>query len=221
MMHFHYSHGYLQTAMTEVSVVYSDKHLLLVNKPEGLLSVPGRGPDKKDCVVSRLQADYPTVRIVHRLDCATSGLMILALNSEVHRELSRQFHDREVQKHYIACVAGEMASSSGSVSAPLICDWPNRPRQIVHSEGKPALTHYECLAREAGTSRVELKPVTGRSHQLRVHMQSIGHPILGDQLYASGPAREASQRLLLHASYLAVRHPVTNQQIEFYLDAPF
>jgi len=207
--------------IAEIEILYSDKQLIIVNKPAGLLSVPGVGPDKRDCVVTRLQPHYPTLRIVHRLDCATSGLMVLALDAQTHRELSRQFHDREVEKTYLAVVDGLLENDQGSVCEPLICDWPNRPRQIVHVSGKPALTHYLCRSRLLDRSRVELSPHTGRSHQLRVHMQFIGHPILGDTLYAPESARAASSRLLLHATALTFHHPETQQCMEFVSDAPF
>lgn len=205
----------------EVEQIYSDKHLVVVNKPSGLLSVPGRGPDKKDCVVRRVQQDFPTARIVHRLDCATSGLMVLALDADSHRELSRQFHDREVDKEYTACVWGLLPEDSGQVDLPLMVDWPNRPRQKVCDEGKPALTQYLCLARENDRSKVKLIPITGRSHQLRVHMLSLGHPIVGDRLYASEEAIQAADRLLLHASRLVITQPDSGQRLEFNHAADF
>lgn len=201
--------------MDDIELIYSDKHLVVVNKPSGLLSVPGRGPDKKDCVVRRVQLAYPTARIVHRLDCATSGLMVLALDADAHRELSRQFHDREVSKEYVARVWGQLQKEQGEVDLPLMTDWPNRPRQKVDEAGKQALTKYLCLSRDENSSRVKLIPVTGRSHQLRVHMLSLGHAILGDRLYASQEAIDAAERLLLHASYLAFSQPVTKERLEF------
>lgn len=211
--------------LDDINILYSDKYLLVVSKPAGLLSVPGRGEHKKDCLISRVMLQFPTARIVHRLDCATSGLMVVALTADSHRELSRQFHDREVRKRYIACVAGRVAHESGKVELPLMTDWPNRPRQIVHQEGKPALTYYRCLsfAELAGQAmtRLELSPVTGRSHQLRVHMQALGHPIVGDDLYADPITKTMSERLLLHAEYLAFSHPDSGQELEFELDASF
>lgn len=207
--------------MSGIEVVYSDKHLVLVNKPSGLLSVPGRGPDKKDCLVRRLQDSFPTARIVHRLDCATSGLMVLALDADSHRELSRQFHDREVDKEYIARVWGRVEADSGEVDLPLITDWPNRPRQKVDDNGKPALTKYEVLSRDTDSTRVKLTPITGRSHQLRVHMLSLGHAILGDQLYACEDAINAADRLLLHAGKLAITQPETGERLEFCHAADF
>lgn len=207
--------------MVEIDIPYSDKHLLIVNKPAGLLSVPGRGPDKKDCVLRRAQCSFPTARIVHRLDCATSGAMVLALDAETHRALSRQFHDREVQKRYIAWVSGVPQQASGDVREPLMTDWPNRPRQKVDPAGKSAHTRYLTLRIEEDRARMQLTPVTGRSHQLRVHMQTLGHPILGDEFYGDARSRSASDRLMLHAEYLAFKHPASHQHMEFELHAPF
>ena len=211
--------------MSDIEILYSDSNVIVVNKPEGLLSVPGRGPDKTDSVIARVQQFYPTARIVHRLDCATSGLMVLAQSADTHRELSRQFHDREVAKTYIAVVSGALDQSEGEVNLPLMTDWPNRPRQMVSEEGKPALTRYRLISESEDDgfhcSRVELTPVTGRSHQLRVHMLSLGHPILGDNLYATGAALSQSPRLLLHAQYLGFADPVTREPLEFRHDAPF
>lgn len=201
--------------MKEIELIYSDKHLVIVNKPPGLLSVPGRGPDKKDCLVRRVQDCFPTARIVHRLDCATSGLMVLALDADSHRELSRQFHDREVSKEYTANLWGHLPQTEGEVNLPLITDWPNRPRQMVSPEGKLALTKYHLIAEEQHGSRVKLIPITGRSHQLRVHMLSLGNPIIGDRLYAPEEAIAVADRLLLHASYLALVQPSTGERLEF------
>mgnify|MGYP000409084568 CR=1 FL=1 len=205
----------------DIETIHVDAHILVVNKPSGLLSVPGRGPEKWDCVVHRVQNRYPTAKIVHRLDCATSGLMVLALDADSHRELSRQFHDREVAKCYEAEIFGALEVEEGEVNLPLMPDWPNRPRQMVHEDGKSALTRYYCLTRSEGRSRVKLEPITGRSHQLRVHMLSLGHPILGDNLYAHEQALVASPRLLLHATYLCLHHPETNEKLEFNCYAPF
>jgi len=210
--------------MTEIEVVYSDNSLIVVNKPSGLLSVPGRGPDKKDCVIARVQRNFPTARVVHRLDCATSGLMVLAQSLESQRELSRQFHDREVSKQYIACVAGH-CPEEGEVNLPLMTDWPNRPRQMVSENGKAAQTFYrriDCYQLEGfDVSRVALTPVTGRSHQLRVHMLSVGHVIIGDNLYAQGRALDIVERLHLHAAKLKLTQPDSGEAMEFVSDAPF
>lgn len=205
----------------EIEIVYSDEELVIVNKPSGLLSVPGRGPEKADCLISRLQTSFPTIRIVHRLDCATSGLMVLALDADSHRELSRQFHDREVNKRYEALVYGYMENKSGEVNQPLMTDWPNRPRQMISQEGKAAQTYFQCISRSEHESRVVLTPITGRSHQLRVHMLYTGHPILGDNLYAHQNALQARDRLCLHATELSVKHPMSKDLLEFRNDAPF
>lgn len=203
-------------------VVYSDDALVVVNKPTLLLSVPGRGPDKQDSVVTRLARDYPWIREVHRLDWETSGLMLLARTQEDHRELSRQFREREVAKRYSAVVHGELGEEEGEVALSLRADWPNRPRQVVDQQGgKPSLTRWRRCAVAHGCSRVSLTPVTGRTHQLRVHMQALGHPILGDRLYAHQAALTASSRLLLHATWLSFSHPRSGELLEFEAKAPF
>lgn len=208
---------------TGLSVIHIDDDLLVVDKPAGLLSVPGRGADKADCLVARVQAEYPEALAVHRLDMGTSGLLILARSEAIHRQLSRQFRERQVAKRYVAVLAGQLADEAGEVELPLICDWPNRPRQKVDFEiGKPSLTRFRVIARDtiADTTRVELEPVTGRSHQLRVHMAALGHPILGDDLYG-GEAFGRAERLLLHAMDLALFHPSTAAFMEFHCPPPF
>ena len=215
--------AYLPPAHTGLDIVYVDESLLVLNKPAGLLSVPGRGEGMDDCLASRAQAEFPEALMVHRLDMATSGLLVLARGKEIHRQLSIQFQDRLVEKRYLAIVAGVLAHESGEIDLPLICDWPNRPRQKVDfTVGKPSLTGYRLISRDsaANTSRVELSPVTGRSHQLRVHMAALGHPILGDDLYG-GPAFELSERLLLHAMDLALPHPLSGTMLHFHCTAPF
>tara|TARA_R110002167_G_scaffold94177_8_gene251672 strand:+ start:432 stop:1052 length:621 start_codon:yes stop_codon:yes gene_type:complete len=205
-----------------IEIIYADEQIVVANKPHDLLSVPGRGPDNQDCLLHRLQPQYPTLRIVHRLDCATSGLMVLALDADSHRELSRQFHDRITQKRYIAMIAGSPQQASGSVELPLRCDWENRPKQVVdHQQGKHALTHYRVLEQRPDQARVELTPITGRSHQLRVHMQSMGHPILGDRFYADAAALKQADRLLLHAQQLGFNHPLSQQPLSFVAPSPF
>lgn len=205
--------------------VYVDDALLVFDKPSGLLSVPGRGPDKQDCLAARAQARYPDALVVHRLDMDTSGLMVMARGPVAQRELSKAFAARAVRKRYVAVVAGRPESPHegwGSIALPLICDWPRRPRQIVdHVHGKPSLTHWRVLAQDDATARVELEPVTGRSHQLRVHLAELGHPILGDPLYAPAAIRASSQRLLLHASTLGLAHPVSGEPLIFERPAPF
>lgn len=198
-------------------LIYQDPYLLVANKPAKLLSVPGRGPHKQDCLISRLQQRFGEALCVHRLDCATSGLMVVARDAHSHRALSRLFETRQIQKTYTALVAGLLATPEGRVELPLICDWPNRPLQKVdHEQGKAALTLFRRLELQPDRSctRIELTPVTGRSHQLRVHMRELGHPILGDEFYAPPAIQAQSDRLLLHASRLAFTHPVTGAALE-------
>jgi tRNA pseudouridine32 synthase/23S rRNA pseudouridine746 synthase len=203
-------------------ILYADDHILVADKPADLLSVPGRGEANQDCLIRRVQVDYPDALIVHRLDMATSGLLVLARGPEAHRTLSKAFADRTVSKSYVAMVAGEMADDQGEIDLPLITDWPNRPKQKVdHAIGKPSLTRYRVLGRNETTTRVELQPVTGRSHQLRVHMMSLGHPILGDVFYAPPDIAVASPRLLLHAESLDISHPETGKRMRFQVPAPF
>lgn len=205
-----------------LSIIYADDAIVLVDKPGLLLSVPGRGEDKQDSVVTRLSREFPGIREVHRLDWETSGLMLLARDRAAHSELSRQFREREVVKCYTAVVYGAPGDDAGEVDQPLRCDWPNRPRQIVDPQlGKPSKTLWRLVERGDSCSRMELKPVTGRSHQLRVHMQSLGHPILGDGLYAHETARTMATRLLLHASSLEFCHPLNERTMSFSSDVPF
>ncbi len=186
-----------------VDLLFANEELLLVNKPGGLLSVPGRGDDKQDCVIHRVQQHYPEALIVHRLDMATSGLLLLARGAVAQRRLSMAFEARRVQKRYLALLVGELAGTdAGEVNLPLSADWPNRPLQKIDLlAGKPSLTRYRVLARGAGQTRVALEPVTGRTHQLRVHMLALGHPIVGDALYGGG---QAGERLCLHACALSL-----------------
>ncbi len=270
--------------MTPLNVVHADEHLLVLDKPAGLLCVPGRGPDKADCLSARAQALYPDALIVHRLDMATSGLVVFALNDLVQRQLSQAFAERQVHKQYQALVAGtlqeggsqllgtELATGRDPVVAslgaelstassppmlstpdaspapntphaphthhaphapgwqaidwPLIIDWPNRPRSKVDLEtGKPSLTLWRTLAHELWqglpVTRVALRPETGRTHQLRVHMQALAHPIMGDRLYAPIPLAHAAPRLLLHAQHLQLHHPVTDKLLRLEAALPF
>lgn len=205
-----------------ITILYQDDDLIILNKPSGLLTVPGKAPEHKDSLINRVNVVFPTATIVHRLDMATSGIICLALNKSAHREISRQFQDRETKKRYIARVFGKLEPQTGSVDLPLICDWPNRPKQMVdHERGKPSLTYYEVLSYEENATRVALTPVTGRSHQLRVHMLSLGHVILGDRLYAHSEALAMAPRLQLHAQYLSFTHPITQEQLSFYCDPDF
>ena len=210
-----------------MDALYADDTLLVVDKPSGLLAVPGRGADKQDCLSVRVQARYPDALIVHRLDMATSGLMVMARGAAAQRELSKAFAARAVTKRYVALVAGRLeapADGWGVIDLPIIVDWPNRPLRIVdHQSGKPSLTRWRVLGHdETGlNTRVELEPVTGRSHQLRVHLRALGHPILGDALYASPEVQALSGRLLLHACSLRFVHPLTGEALAFESAAPF
>ena len=203
---------------------YADDYLLVVDKPAGLLSVPGRGADKQDSLVARVRARYPGSLSVHRLDMGTSGLLVLARTAGTHRALGRQFELRQVEKHYVALVAGRLAAGERMIDLPLIADWPNRPRQRVdHALGKPALTRLSVLGYDAAsdTTRVRLLPETGRSHQLRLHLQAIGHPILGDELYGSPEIAAAAPRLMLHAMFLGFAHPETGAWLAIDSAPPF
>nr|WP_255771773.1 pseudouridine synthase [Microbulbifer guangxiensis] len=199
-----------------MTVIHSDESLLVLDKPSGLLSVPGRAPEHHDSLAIRAQEQYPGAMTVHRLDMDTSGLVIMARNPIAHRQLSRLFQERQVEKVYYAKVWGELMEPAGEIDLPLICDWPNRPRQKVDFEvGKPSLTHWERISVADGYSLIRLMPVTGRSHQLRVHLQAIGHPILGDPFYAHPQALRAAPRLLLHAAELRLPHPGTGEALQF------
>ncbi|MEP3231587.1 MAG: RluA family pseudouridine synthase [Hyphomicrobiales bacterium] len=202
--------------------VHVDEQLLVLDKPSGLLTVPGKADHHKDCLESRVQAEHPKARIVHRLDMDTSGLIVLALDADTHRHLGLQFERRHVDKRYVADVWGQLENETGEVDLPLICDWPNRPKQMVDFEqGKSAQTSWKVLARDENKTRVQLFPKTGRSHQLRVHMLSLGHPILGDNLYAHEQALNASDRLSLHAEMLEFHHPIGGARIKFESECPF
>ncbi len=221
---------YLPPMTPYLEIIYQDNDLVVLNKPSGILSVPGRLAEHQDCLQNRVQRVLPSATIVHRLDMATSGLMIMALNKPAHVAISRQFEQRKTQKSYLARVFGSVKQSEGSVDLPLICDWPNRPKQKVdHENGKPSLTHYRVLSSTSNANEdngtestlLELTPVTGRSHQLRVHMLALGHPILGDKLYAHPEARAMSCRLQLHALKLTLFHPSTEQAMTFSAPCPF
>ncbi len=214
---------------TGFRLIYVDDSLLVLNKPAGLLSVPGRGEDKQDCLSARVQQSWPDALVVHRLDMATSGLMLMARGLAVQRALSKQFENREVFKRYLAVVDGQLPPTAQSeangdwnlIDLPIIVDWPRRPLRVIDKlAGKPSQTRWRSLRFDASTqsTRVELEPLTGRSHQLRVHLQALGHPILGDALYAPPAVQARSPRLLLHACALAIRHPATGQLMRF--DSP-
>lgn len=206
----------------EISIIYHDDDILVLDKPSGLLSVPGKSEDHKDCLESRIQADFPSARIVHRLDMDTSGLIIMALTSDAHRHLGLQFERRHIDKTYQALVWGTVLNDTGTIDLPLRCDWPNRPRQMVdHEEGRNAITHYEVMERAEDKTRIQLHPKTGRSHQLRVHMLELGHPILGDSLYAHEAALNASNRLCLHAEKIELFHPKGGARLSYQVECPF
>jgi len=206
-----------------MNVLFEDAHFVVLNKPGGVLSVPGRGADKQNCVLTRLQVTHPSAMVVHRLDMATSGLMVFGLHSDSQRALSMLFEARQVEKHYLAWVDGLLPLTDGwqTINLPLMADWPNRPLQKIDTDGKPSVTQWRCLKHHANrsTSLLELHPLTGRSHQLRVHMQAIGHPILGDALYA--PACVSDHGLMLHASRLALIHPLTQQALQWQCEPPW
>lgn len=210
-----------------LDVLYQDKDIIAINKPSGLLSNPGRQPEHHDSVWTRVHRDHPSTQIVHRLDMTTSGLIVLALNKAAECHLKAQFRERQTHKLYYAWVWGEMEKDQGSVDLPLICDWPNRPKQkVCFEDGKPSLTHYDVIKRENGMTLVQLTPITGRSHQLRVHMLAIGHPIVGDGFYAPPEALAAAPNLQLHAAELMFTHPYTEAPMhlfapcDFYPEAP-
>ena len=202
-------------------VLHEDAEVLLVDKPAGLLSVPGKGPHLADCLLARVQAVFADALLVHRLDRDTSGVMIFALTPHAQRHLGLQFEKRMTRKTYVARVWGVPSEKTGTVDLPLIVDWPNRPRQMVcHDTGKPAQTEWRVLKDDGETARVRLHPRTGRSHQLRVHMLALGHPILGDPFYATGPARDYS-RLMLHSEELRFKHPQGGRSMKVRATAPF
>lgn len=197
-----------------VTVIHEDAHLLLIHKPDLLLSVPGRHPANRDCMITRLQQRYCDALVVHRLDLDTSGIMVVARGKPAQATLSRLFQERQVHKRYFAWVHGVVDSDHGSIDLPIARDWPNRPRQkICGASGRHALTHYRVLQRRDNATYLELEPVTGRSHQLRIHCRELGHPILGCDLYAPPAVLGAAPRLLLHASRVALPHPHTGREI--------
>jgi tRNA pseudouridine32 synthase/23S rRNA pseudouridine746 synthase len=210
-----------------LDIVFADDDLIIVNKPSGLLSVPGRGPDKQDCLSTRLQQRFADALVVHRLDMATSGLMVFARGAASQRALGRAFAQREIHKRYVAVVQGAVDVPTGNwhtLDLPLRVDWPNRPMRVIDPvAGQPSTTRWRLMhADKVGqTSLVELEPVTGRTHQLRVHMLALGYPIVGDALYAPAAVITLAPRLLLHAATLELSHPRLRQDLRFYSPAPF
>ncbi len=202
-------------------VLYEDAGLLVLDKPPGLLSVPGKLEGREDCLIARLQTAYPEALLVHRLDCDTSGVMIFARDKAAQGWLGQQFEKRVAKKSYIARLWGRLTPATGEVDLPLCADWPNRPRQKVDFEnGRAAQTVWQVIGDESTGSRVRLFPRTGRSHQLRVHMLEQGHPILGDPIYATGAAQDFP-RLMLHAESLTLQHPTTRAFVTFEAPVPF
>ncbi len=214
----------LHAASRLLRPLWEDAQLLALNKASGLLSVPGKGEAGRHNLLAQAQVRWPDAAVVHRLDMATSGLMLFARGAAAQRVLSMAFEGRAVQKTYIACVQGLVEPDTGCVEAPLIADWPNRPRQMVDwQHGKRAQTHWRVLARDPvrQCTRLELEPITGRSHQLRVHLQHLGHPIIGDEFYAPPATSALAQRLLLHATRLRLVHPASGQALDLHCAAPF
>ncbi|RYF31168.1 MAG: RluA family pseudouridine synthase [Comamonadaceae bacterium] len=211
--------------MTVLHALHEDAHLLVLDKPAGLLCVPGRGDDKQDCLSARAQRQWPDALVVHRLDMATSGLVVMARSMAVQRALGDAFAGRAVHKRYEAIVDGVLPASDdwSEIDAPLAADWPHRPLQKVDAAGKPSLTRWRVLRSlpERNASYLLLEPLTGRSHQLRVHLKSIGHTILGDALYGTAEIEARAPRLLLHASALAFTHPVTSHAVRIESESPF
>ena len=204
-----------------LDILHEDAAILVLNKPAGLLTVPGKLEGRQDCLVTRLQAARWDALTVHRLDCDTSGVIIFARTKQAQGFLGQEFEQRRAQKTYVARLQGDLAGDSGTVDLPLGSDWDFRPRQKVdHDKGRPAVTDWQVTGRSPGETRVRLTPHTGRSHQLRVHMLSLGHPILGDQIYAPDTTRD-HPRLMLHANTLSLHHPVTKERVSFTAPTPF
>ena len=205
-----------------LDIVYSDEDILVLSKPAGLLSVPGNRPELEDCLESRVMVRFPSATTVHRLDRATSGVSIMALNLPAHRHLGLQFEKRLTEKIYIAIVDGHLEPENGTIKLPLRTDWYNRPKQMVDPcLGREAITNWRVIEKGQSISRVQLNPETGRSHQLRVHMQSLGHPIIGDEFYAPENIIAMSERLMLHAESIEISHPGTGEKMRFRDPCPF
>jgi tRNA pseudouridine32 synthase/23S rRNA pseudouridine746 synthase len=217
--------GYRPPSQQELSVLHISERLIVLDKPSGLLTVPGRGSTKADCLLSRVHVKYPDAMIVHRLDMATSGIVVMGRGPKYQRALSILFQERKVRKRYEALVDGQWKTTTeGEINLPMRADWPNRPRQkIDRLSGRPSQTLYRIISSDTSNdvSRIELMPVTGRTHQLRVHMESIGHPILGDELYGTERSRSKADRLMLHACYIEFAHPDTDATITVASSAPF
>lgn len=206
-----------------LDIIHQDQDIVVLNKPSGLLSVPGRDPWHKDSLALRVLRVWPNACVVHRLDMATSGIIILALKKSAQSHLGRQFQQKVIAKTYFASVEGIIDKDAGLIDLPLRCDWENRPRQIVDFElGKSSQTEWQVIKRNRQTTLVKLTPLTGRTHQLRVHLQQLGHPIIGDEFYSSEFGKQLSpQRLALHAGSITLTHPATEERVTFDCPAPF
>ena len=211
--------------LADITLLYQDDTLLVLNKPSGLLSVPGRGADKQDCLSARVQAQFADALVVHRLDMATSGLLMMGRGADAQRAINQAFSQGLVEKRYVAMVAGLLEADGiwRTIDLPIAVDWPRRPLRIIQVDGKASQTRWRCIAHDLQrqSSRVELEPLTGRSHQLRLHMQAIGHPILGDALYAPAHIQTMAPRLLLHACALSLVHPHTGTPMRWECSADF
>lgn len=216
------SYDYAPPTDPWINVVHEEAEFVIIDKPSGLLSVPGKDPALADSLQRRAEARWPTASMVHRLDKDTSGVMVLAFNKRAHAKIAMQFEKRTAQKSYVARVWGQMEGDEGRVDLPIATDWENKPRQRIDFErGRDARTEWVVLLREAAATRLRLHPLTGRTHQLRLHMMTLGHPVLGDQFYATGPALAAADRLQLHAEELSFLHPVSGEPVRFVIAAPF
>lgn len=205
-----------------LDILFEDDHIIVLNKPSGLLSVPGKAAEHFDSLASRVKARYPEAGCVHRLDMGTSGVIVMAKTAQATSALGRQFQDRKTEKVYYAWVAGQVAKGEGTIDLPLCVDWERRPLQHVNYEhGRRAITHWIRQKVAADRTLMRLRPITGRSHQLRVHMMELGHPILGDHLYAPPHIQTAAPHLLLHAAQLKIHHPVSGARLTFEAPAPF
>jgi tRNA pseudouridine32 synthase/23S rRNA pseudouridine746 synthase len=205
-----------------VTILFQDFDIIIVDKDPDLLSVPGRGVEKLDSVYHRLTLQFEEVHIVHRLDMATSGIMVFARHKEALRHIQQQFQHRQTEKSYQAIIAGRLTPTEGAINLPMRCDWPNRPKQMVCYEfGKKSLTRWRVMSHYENSTRVELIPKTGRSHQLRIHCNALGHPILGDNLYGTTESQTATEHLCLHAQSLSFKHPTTLKRLTFTSSAPF
>jgi tRNA pseudouridine32 synthase/23S rRNA pseudouridine746 synthase len=205
-----------------IDIVHEEADFVIVHKPSGLLSVPGKDPALADSLQRRAEGHWPTAGMIHRLDKDTSGVMVLALNKPAHAKIAMQFEKRTAKKSYVARLWGTLEADEGTVDLPIAVDWENKPRQRIDFErGREARTRWQVISRDNGITRVRLFPLTGRTHQLRLHMMTLGHPVLGDPFYATGEALAAAERLQLHAEELSFAHPVTGEPVHFAIPAPF